>query len=690
MRAKKLVLAAMTISLTLLAPLSAMAAGSDKANYDSIRKSAIEKATLLTEKYGVPSVQYALIDQGNIVISGQAGKNRLTKNVPLTADTIYGIGSTSKIFVAAAVMKLVDQGKLDLDQPLTRYIPDFKMKDSRYTQITPRMLLNHSSGIFGSSFNNALLFNDNDTYAHDHLLEHLSPQGLKANPGAYSVYSNDSFTLSELLVEHVSGMDFTSFIHKYFTEPLGMKNTKTPWDGAKLDTLAGIRSSAQTDLPTENYNVIGTGGMRSTAEDLVKFSQIFTGQAEGILSKQSVDAMAQEEYKKGLWPKNTDASIAYGLGWDSVNLFPFNNYGIQALTKGGDTSNYHSSLVVLPKYNLAAAVISSGGSSTVDQMFANELLLNALQEKGIIKERKPDKSHGLPVKAKMPQDMTRFAGNYGASNALLKVSMNAAAGEMSLSSLLAPDEPAEKYTYTADGSFVSNDGTEKYKFVVEKNGHTYMWSNIFVAVPGFGQTVFSEYTAEKLEDNPLSKDVAAAWKKRDGKVYFLINEKYSSLVYYQQMPITAIYISPEAPGYIVNNKIVGADKAISELQIPTMAGRDSMEFDFFTKDGVEYLQASGGYLYADQEILKPLYTGKVSKTTIQSNGYARWFTIPEAAAGKTITVNLPKDSGFSVYDEAGLCVNDTAVSGKNQVVLPKDGAIVFAGAPGAEFEISLK
>ncbi|WP_312847090.1 serine hydrolase domain-containing protein [Paenibacillus popilliae] len=174
-----------------------------------------------------------------------------------------------------------------------------------HTQITPCMLLNHSSGLHGYIGPNSTMFDDHDTYAHDTLLEELAAQDLQADPGAYSVYNNVGFSLAEILVERVSSMDFTAFIHKYFTVPLQMNNTKT--------------------------------------------SQ------------------------------------------DSVNLFPFNQYGIKAITKGGDTASYHSSLVVLPEYNMSAAVVSSGGSSATDQLLATELLLSALQEKEIIKERKSEK-----------------------------------------------------------------------------------------------------------------------------------------------------------------------------------------------------------------------------------------------------------------------------------------------------------
>ncbi|MDK8191006.1 serine hydrolase domain-containing protein [Paenibacillus sp. UMB7766-LJ446] len=692
-KGKRNSIAALTLVLTMLAPMSVMAtpAADNRSNllYEPTKKTVAEKAKILTETYGTTSVQYALIDGGEIVVSGQTGKNDINNKIPLTSNTIYGIGSTSKMVLTTAVMKLVDEGKIDLDVPVVNYIPDFKMKDHRYTQITPRMLLNHSSGLLGSTGSNATLYGDNDTYSHDNFLEQLANQNLKADPGAYSVYSNDGFTLAEIMVERVSGLSFTAFIHHYFTKPLDMKHTKTPQDIVDPTDMAGIYSPlVDGQLPQENYNIIATGGIYSTAEDLVKFSQIFTGEVEGILSSKSIEAMEQEEYKRGMWPEDSDSSISYGLGWDSVNLFPFSEYGIKAVTKGGDTISYHSSLVVLPEYNLAAAVTSSGGTSAKDQFIASELLLSALEEKGIITERKPEKSFGVPVKAEIPKEISTYAGIYGGNNSVKKIEMNHA-GQMTVSVLTAPNNPVQEYTYTADGTFVNKEGTEKLKFVTEKNGRTYLWSRSYISLPGLGQLAFSEYTAEKLEANELSQDITASWEKREGKRYYVVNQKYTSTVYLNSSPIIPINSNKETPGYMSNNKIIGANEAVTELQIPGMAGRDTKEIYFSQKNGVEYITALGS-VYASEEIVQPLYSGKQSVTTIQADGYAKWYSVPATVKGKVMTVKMPENGAFAVYDQKGVCINHTVVSGKNEVILPENGRIVFAGDVDSTFEISLK
>ncbi|MFB9276934.1 serine hydrolase domain-containing protein [Cohnella cellulosilytica] len=682
----------LTLIMTMLAPAGAMAAASDGGEtptaYEATQKAASEKADLLTGQYGTTSLQYALIDQGRIVVSGQSGLNDPEGEQPLSADTMYGIGSVSKMFTSAAVMKLADEGKVDLDTPVAQYVPEFKMADERYERITPRMLLNHSAGFNGSSLTNAFLLEDNDTYAHDTLLEQLAEQKLKADPGAYSVYCNDCFTLAEILVEKVSGTDFTSYIHRNFTEPLNMANTKTPADRPETSGLADIYFPGfGNPLPNETVNVIGTGGIYSTAEDMVRFSQIFTGQTEGILSAEAAEKMAQAEYKKGLWPEEADTSINYGLGWDSVDLFPFGDYGIQALAKGGDTILYHAELVVLPGKNMAAAVLSSGGSSTTNQLLASQILLDALKEKGEIDEFKADKSYGRPIKTDMPQEAMALSGIYGSTNQLIRVDITED-GEMLITLPYVPMYPAERYVYAADGSFRSEDGSVKINLVEERNGRTYLWTRQYLSLPGLGQMALSQYSAEKLEPNSVSQETLAAWEKRDGKRYYPINEKYTSLSYLLASS-AQIQLVEEAPGYMLDKKMTGPNTAAADLQLPTVGGRDADEFNFYEESGIEYLKL-GGNLFVGEEALKPIYSGGSSSLTIPDNGYAKWFTIPERAAGKTMTVTPSSNGSYAVYDENGTCVDFGVVNPAHTTLLPDNGTVVFAGEAGTQFKITLE
>ncbi|MEB8945065.1 serine hydrolase, partial [Bacillus cereus] len=425
----------------------------------------------------------------------------------------------------------------------------------------------------------------------------------------------------------------------------------------------------------------GTGGISSTAEDVVRFSQLFMGQGKEILSNKAIKEMEQEEYKKGMWPEDGDNVFNYGLGWDSVKLYPFDRYGIKALSKGGDTVLQHASLVVLPEQKLAAAVLSSGGSSMTNQLLANKLLLARLKEKGTIKDIKPDKSFGKPIKAKVPQDVVKKAGFYGNSYSHFKIEITKK-GELFL-----PTKPEEKYVYTADGSFINEKGTSKLNFVTEKNGKVYLRESTYELSPGLGQNVLTHYLAQKLENNVLPKKTAAAWAKREGGKFYLVNEKFNSMNYLGQLIPLNTQITLK-DGYWDGKKITGPNTATHQIQIPVMNGRDTKEAHFYKEDGNEYMKMAS-FLYVSESNVKSLDAGQLSKVTLQANGHAKWFTIPQEAAGKTMTVDLPSGSSFSVYDENEVCINFTVVSGNNIVKLPEKGTVVFAGAPNSEFTITL-
>jgi CubicO group peptidase (beta-lactamase class C family) len=133
------------------------------------------------------------------------------------SDSVLNIASVSKMYVTTAAMQLVDKGLVNLDAPVTDYIPDFKMADERYKDITVRMLMNHTSGLMGSIYEGALLFDEKSSDYHDSFLNKLSKESLKSNPGSFNCYCNDGFTLLEILIERVSKMSFTDYLKEYIT-----------------------------------------------------------------------------------------------------------------------------------------------------------------------------------------------------------------------------------------------------------------------------------------------------------------------------------------------------------------------------------------------------------------------------------------------------------------------------------------
>lgn len=639
---------------------------------------------LLDAGVGITSIQYAMMDSGEIVESGVGGVYSKQENRLLTTENLFGIGSTSKMFTTAAMMRLADQGKVDLDRPVTDYIPEFTMADERYQDITVRMLLNHSSGLMGSTYGNGFLFDDADTQAHDTLLDDLATQTLKAAPGAFSVYCNDGFTLAEIVIERVSGMSFTDFIHQEITGPLGMVHTKTMQDDFDRSSIVRTYNpyAPEQETPTDSTNIIGTGGIYATAEDLCRFAQIFTGEAD-VLTDASREATFHKEYADGQWLDVENNTVGYGLGWDSVDLYPFNLYGIQAVTKGGDTLLMHNSLIVLPEYGLSAAVSSSGGSSAYCQMLATSLLLDQLEEKGIITERLSALDSFTPAEqTALDADMKQYEGLYGDSTSLMRLTMDDA-GTLTLTNAYAPTQ-AQTYIYCGDGLFKHETGALELRFI-EQNGRTYLTARGYSAIDGLCDVVSETYYLEKLPENAVTDEMQTAWAAREGKAYVSVTDKASSQLYMSGLPMLGI---GTVDGYLLSNPLTSGSRADVAIQIPMMGGRDTSPFVFETIDGAEYVHYTDG-LYMDISAVPDIYTGTQSHLTIQPNGYNRWYNLPEVLDGKTMSIQGSESTGFVVFNAAGQTVNQSAVTGDTQVTLPGGGAIVFCGTPGDRIDLTI-
>ncbi|NQX68429.1 beta-lactamase family protein [Paenibacillus alba] len=657
-------------------------------NHDTVKEKAQELASKIVSDYGVSGLQYAIMDHGSIVLSDSAGIYDKATKSPITKDTMFGIGSVSKTYVSAATMMLADSNKIDIDKPLTTYIKDFKMADERYKEITPRMLMNHSSGIYGSYYGNSLLFDDTDMKNHDELLVKLQSERLKSNPGESSVYCNNGFQLLEILIERVSGLSYSEFLETYISKPLHLSSTKTPLDSFDRGKLAKTYSPSQDQaLPVENTNIIGTGGIYSTAEELSKFAEVLIGNRTDILSEKSAEAMQSHEYRKGVWVSEETNTINYGLGWDAVRLAPFSDYGITALYKGGDTLMYHAALTTLPEHDISIAVLSSGGGSIYNSMLASNVLLEYARAKGIIKEILPEKTFEAPLKVDMPSDLIAYSGLYGTVGKTINLEIKN--GEIDLPTLGNGFLPPQKYVYTGNGQFKNNDGNVTLSFDQPKNGETYLKLNAYINIPGLGQTVMVMYEYQKLDSNSLNQSTKTVWEDRNGKSYYTLDEKITSVMYLNKALLAKNISVDTNHGYASGTKIVDKNKAVNVINIPIMKGRDAFDLNFYNVNHAEHLVIDG-QSYIREDAIQPIYEGNDSFAVIPSNGQAVWYKIDEKSANRVMNVETPVSGEFAVYDKDGMVVNFSKISNNHSTVLPEGGMIVFGGNAGDVFKINLK
>ena len=647
-------IAALTLSALLLVPALPAAAAAGEAAPLTREQSAQQAIEAAAQYGGAVSIQYALWEDGEITMTGHAGTFSKTENRALTDGDLYGIGSVSKLYTTAAILQLVEDGKVDLDAPVTKYLPDFTMADERYIDITVRMLLNHSSGLMGDSTRSAFLFDTYTGAGTDDLLERLSVQRLKADQNLLT--------------------------------PAGLEATYTPVDTFDRDALARVYQGNDTRaLATDTLNIIGAGGLYATASDLAAFGALFCG-GNDLLTDASWQSTAAREYERGLWAEESeDDVLAYGLGWDNVHMYPFNENGITALVKGGDTLYYHAGLIVLPEEDLAVAVVSSGGVSTYNELAGVQILMDALAEDGVTVEQPTALPEAQP--AALPQGLAeQVSGVYSGLSAALTVSPSADGKGITLTAVAALGGNSTNLVYYSDGSFRDAANTVRYRFITEENGRTYLYEQTYTVLPGLPAVCSANYALERMEDNPLTDEVAQAWAQRGQKAYLIVNEDYRAETYVTSSLFASLGLMDEMPGYAANCRIVDENHAQAYLTLPGTGSRSASDLTFTVENGVEYLQF-GEYRCMDAFAAPALYTGAGATLTIQADGYARWCQVG-SSAGKAIRVDITGAGGFTVYDVNGLVTASSVAWGDSTVTLPEGGWIVFAGDAGTRFTLS--
>ncbi|OOB77298.1 MAG: hypothetical protein BEN18_10535 [Epulopiscium sp. Nuni2H_MBin001] len=619
------------------------------------------------------SVQYAMIKKDEIVLCGVKSVDGADVN------SMYAIGSISKMFTTVAIMKLVDLELVSLDEPVTTYVPDFKMADERYKDITVRMLLNHSAGFLGQNLQNAFLYDDNDTLNHETLLSRLEVQKLQFSPGELTLYNNQGFSVAELIVERVSGLTYTEFLHRYLIEPLSMINTKTPQDNFDRNKLSQTYlptyMGTSTDFPIETVNVIGTGGIYSTAKDLCYFGRIFLNNK--TLSKRAVAQTLIPEYRKGIHHGPEKGRLDAGLGWDNVKLYPFDEQGIQVVNKNGDTFSSHASLVVAPEHDIAIAILSSGGSSTVNQMVAEQILADELILSGKMLRPQlivPKK----PIKMEIPEPLFRYEGLYADLMGTYEIKLNPN-GTLNVYLPNMPKFPIQTFIHNGDGVFSDYAGTSRLKFVEEKNGHIYIKASAVINT-GFLQDTVTMYQMQKIEPVRIPAEIAYAWQQRFGKKYYLVSEKYSSMMYPQHLQVLTLPNSMPIEGYFCNMRILNENDLVTPVALPSSNGSDGQYIKFYIENGVEYAKSSIG-IYMDASGIKPLREGI--------------YTMSEAAQYVTVAhdillaVDIEGEGMFAVYNKQNQCVYSSIIEDATDVEISAGSTIIFAGEDETIFHTNI-
>jgi len=294
---------------------------------------------------------------GKPVLERAYGMADLEWDVPNAADTIFEAGSVSKQFTAAAVLLLVRDGTLSLDDPVRKYVPELPDYGS---SLIIRHMLTHTSGLrdWGEVEAVAGWPRTSRAYTHAHVLDIVSRQkSLNFTPGTAWSYSNTGYNLAAIIVARVSGRPFAEFCRDRLFQPLGMTHTSWRDDFTRVVPHRAVAYSQSADgwhqeMPFENVH--GNGGLLTTVGDLLKWNENFVapivGDAQSIALQQTPMKLASGE------------STDYGLG-----LYVRAYRGVREVSHSGSTAGYRAFLTRYPDQHVSVAVLCNAATANPTQ-----------------------------------------------------------------------------------------------------------------------------------------------------------------------------------------------------------------------------------------------------------------------------------------------------------------------------------
>ncbi len=611
-------------------------------------------------------VSVAIMQGGEFVLSDAMGVADRGQNRLVDRGTRFNIGSVSKMFATVAILLLVDEGKVALDAPVVRYLPEFIMTDTRFRDITLRMLLNHSSGLPGTT---VFIGFEPDATVHRLLLDTLKRSRLKHAPGAMSMYCNDGFTLAEMVVEQVTGRKFVAFLGERVFAPLGMTNTATSLGESGGANVAEYYDAASgKKYPREVVPIYAAGGFSSTAEDLCRFGDSLIASGRTLLSPASLQELYRWQpapftsgLREGKW---------YGqIGWDystqigSVGGEGKGNTGIQVFAKGGNSGFYSANLQILPGEKMVIAMITSGKASG-DKLTAPILA-------GVLADRRPGvPARSLPqprIPQTIPAALDRYVGHYACETGAMKIAIDSQRRKLIVTPL-GGAAPPEELIYN-DGYFFVPTG-ERRVYFASRDGIDFLVKN------ESGLTDSDDVMLQKLE--PVLNPQRLQPELRDG--FWLMRNAPAAVEVFDFDLLQSLKSYEELPGYVDFRGVRRIERPGFAAMAAT-AIRDQSDMDFVEGKGGGFMR-TGHYVWSPARIAGRLPMAR-STVTIGADGFNEWRAVD---AGGMLNFKLPA-KGRVIVVTLGATLYDSIVD-SGAVYAPAGSYVFFAGATGDVFQVT--
>ncbi len=363
---------------------SQIALGQGK-NHTSLNHQINQHFKTFYKNTAAPGFSVVLVKGEKILFSKGYGIEKVGSDRAMTSQTVTAIGSLTKSITAMAIMQLVEQNLLKLDDPVTKYLPEFRTANKELSdKITVRMLINNTSGLYGGVSKNS----EDTEQSLELLMTSLESVYLTREPGSSYEYSNVAFSLAGLIISRVSGMSYPEYLKKNIFQPLEMKHSTTdPDDFDKLNVLYGHHLGINKGIPAkkgiESGEMAPAGSLlRSNADDLGHYLIMLLNNGN-YNGKQLISQKSMNE----LWTKQINfpglnhdqggdgKEFHYGLGWMISEV-----EGRTIINHGGSRSTMSSMTILDPEKQIAASILFNVDYNFVDKYrFQSEFnLLNNL------------------------------------------------------------------------------------------------------------------------------------------------------------------------------------------------------------------------------------------------------------------------------------------------------------------------
>ena len=326
-----------------------------------VSKKINDAATKMLSESGVPSTSIAVVKDGKLAYTKAYGLADIASHRTATTSMIYSIGSISKQFTAASILLLVEEGKLSLDDPVARWLPDL----TRANEVTIRQVLSMTAGYQDCWPQDYVMPSMMKPASPQEILKGWAQKPLDFEPGTKWQYSNTNYIAAGVIVERVSGMSVLDFLHRRVFDRLGMKSV-FDCDSSALPPGAPTRYhryglGPARPAPKEGKGwLFAAGELAMMASDLAKWDTSMIDQA--ILKHQSYREMERAELLKN------GASTQYGLG---VGVSLVN--GRRVLAHSGEVSGFTAQNAVFPDDRAAVIVLTNMDANRGAVNLANKI-----------------------------------------------------------------------------------------------------------------------------------------------------------------------------------------------------------------------------------------------------------------------------------------------------------------------------